>query len=266
MSIFSQVRVAPPWARQLPLRRQAMDFCDLTLKRLERQADYLIVRRPAYPASDWLAACAQLERLLPGCSRALDEPGLQSIATEMADRRAEIQRLGPWGIGLNADDALARCLYVATRALQPTFVVETGVGYGVSTAHILQALAVNGHGRLDSVDLPLPGRDAERFTAALVPARLRERWTLHRGTSRRKLPALLAGRTIDLFVHDSSHTYLNMRCEFARAWPRLRTGGVLIADDVECSQAFEELRERAPRLWCIVWQEGKRALFGIAVK
>ena len=68
--------------------------------------------------------------------------------------------------------------------------VETGVGSGVTTSFILQALAANGEGHLWSIDLPPIG--AEQFAGSFVPQALRSRWTLLRGRSRDLLPQLLA--------------------------------------------------------------------------
>ncbi|RMG03228.1 MAG: hypothetical protein D6735_08975 [Acidobacteria bacterium] len=70
-------------------------------------------------------------------------------------------------------------------------VLETEVGYGVTSAFILKALEVNGHGTLHSVDLPPLGCDADQFVGILIPELLKYRWQLHRGVSRRVLPSLL---------------------------------------------------------------------------
>jgi predicted O-methyltransferase YrrM len=80
---------------------------------------------------------------------------------------------------------------------------------------------------------------------------------------------------VDLFLHDSLHTYRNMRREFEAVWPRLRTGGVILADDVERNCAFGELPRKNPALWLVVRdvQESPlhdralpKATFGIVVK
>ena len=59
------------------------------------------------------------------------------------------------------------------------------------------------------------------------------------GKSQEELPPLL-GRlgTIDTFMHDSEHSYECMWFEFNAAWPALRTGGVLVSDDVNSTKAF----------------------------
>ena len=79
----------------------------------------------------------------------------------------------------------------------------------------------------------------------------------------------------DLFLHDSLHTYRNMRRELEVAWPHLRAGGVILADDVERNHAFGDLRRKNPTLWRVVRDRQERPLhagavpratFGIAIK
>jgi predicted O-methyltransferase YrrM len=124
-------------------------------------------------------------------------------------------------------------LYLAVRAWRPAVVVETGVNYGGSSAHILAALAVNGSGRLYSIDLPADRRRGPGTQHTLVPAALAVRWELLLGDSSALLPALLARLgPIDHFHHDSLHTVAHMRWEYATALPHLRDGGLLSSHDV----------------------------------
>jgi len=137
----------------------------------------------------------------------------------------------------DADTDLSDFCYVICRALRPRHVVETGVGSGVTTSFILQALAANGEGHLWSIDLPPIG--AEEFAGRFVPQHLRTRWTLIRGRSRDVLPRLLQDfSTVDVFLHDSLHTTRNMTFEFQTAWQKLTAGGVLVSDDIHMSNAF----------------------------
>ncbi len=67
------------------------------------------------------------------------------------------------------------------------------------------------------------------------------RWTLHIGDTRELLPPLLERLgTVDLFIHDSLHTYDHMMFEFECAWPHIRPGGFLIADDALWNKSFDE--------------------------
>lgn len=230
-------------------------------------ADRLMAKAPAYSAIDWPAALLELSELYPASSGFLLEP--QAVQIEKLARVDSQAGSGksPRAFTLNSDLTLARCLYLLCRALTPGLVVETGVANGLSSAYILQALAVNGSGVLHSIDLPLPSESSAQQIGALVPQELRGRWRLHLGSSRRLLPKIIRAHHIDVFVHDSLHTYRNMSREFGVVWPHLRTGGVLVSDDIEGNLAFSELRLRTPVYWQVVKQEHKPgALFGIAVQ
>jgi predicted O-methyltransferase YrrM len=155
-------------------------------------------------------------------------------------------------------------LYAIYRHLRPHVAFETGVANGFSTAFALLALQRNGEGRLHSVDLPREvGRDYEAGTfyegegragippgsepGWLIPPALKERWSLVLGRTQDELPPLLARLgTIDLFMHDSEHSFECMWFEFNEAWPHLREGGVLLSDDVNSTEAFGRFsREQA---------------------
>ncbi len=173
------------------------------------------------------------------------------------------------------DSILAHCCYLVCRVLRPEIVVETGVAYGVSSAFILKALQENGRGILHSIDLPSLRLGNSRFQGVAIPEPLRERWKLYRGTSSRVLPGLAEELgQVDFFLHDSLHTYRNMRQEFSTVWPRLPEGGVILADDVERNRAFRGLCDRKPRFWRAVQDRELRPLsgraapvtFGIVVK
>jgi hypothetical protein len=208
----------------------------------------------------------ELEDHYSGIREISEERSLANIHSEVARRSGELGQGGPWGIGLNGDFTLARCLYIICRALKPTTVVETGVAYGVSSAFILEALSRNGAGTLQSIDLPPLAPDAGRYVGILVPERLRRHWHLHIGTSSRLLPTLVA-RGVDLFVHDSLHTYRNMGREFRTVWPHLPPGGIVVSDDIEGNPAFEELVRHGARFWEAIGMAAKpTSLFGIAIK
>ena len=152
-------------------------------------------------------------------------------------------------------------VYCLVRALRPAVFVETGVLHGMTSAFVLEAMRVNGHGRLISIDLPSYAEtgpaNVDGYTGTLPPGRepgwlvpdaLRDRWELHLGASLDVLPGVLDGiDRLDVFLHDSDHTYETMRGEFELAWPKLAEGGALIADDSTDNTAFAELCERVGR-------------------
>lgn len=138
----------------------------------------------------------------------------------------------------------------------------------MTTSVVLHALRANGRGAVWSVELPPKEKNADRTVGILVPDDLKDRWHLRRGSSRRELPRLLRSLGhVDLFIHDSRHSYRNMRREFRTVWPFLREGGVLIADDIDGNDAFRELTSEVSHSFAVaIRQEMKPSLFGFIVK
>jgi len=82
----------------------------------------------------------------------------------------------------------------------------------------------------------------------LVPHELRTRWTLILGDARVKLiPLLEKWHKIDVFFHDSDHTYLHMMWGYTSAWPYLLESGLLISDDVGQNTAFYDFADAMQR-------------------
>jgi predicted O-methyltransferase YrrM len=163
---------------------------------------------------------------------------------------------------------LAIPLYVLCRYMKPRFVVETGVQHGFSTLGILTALSENGSGVLYSIDI-LRIMKPKRFSREvevgwLVPHNLRSRWRFIVGRSQDKLPDLLHELgEIDIFLHDSEHTYDTMMFEYEIAHRYLRVGGIMMSDDIDDPQgceAFSKFIERSKmRVIC-------KRVIGIAIK
>lgn len=168
---------------------------------------------------------------------------------------------------------LNEALYFIVRALRPKTIVETGVARGFSTAYLLQALHDNEFGELLSIDLPITDprgqinedgvRDSVYVsspdeTGEVVPPVLRNRWTLLRGSSKDLLPEVLSKyHPIDIFFHDSSHSYQNMWWEYNVAWPHIRPGGWLLSDDVSWNSAFADFSRKVNRR-PFTWERGHR--------
>lgn len=132
-------------------------------------------------------------------------------------------------------------LYIITRIMKPNVVVETGVASGVSSTYILQALEDNKKGELYSIDISAHIPRGRKRTGWIIPRQLRYRWHLIIGPSSQKLPHLLEDlEEIDIFLHDSLHTYRNMLWEYQTAWPFLRKGGILLSHDIQENNAFSD--------------------------
>jgi hypothetical protein len=109
----------------------------------------------------------------------------------------------------------ANCtLYCTARIVKPQVVVETCVYFGGTTAFLLRSMERNQIGKLYSIDMPspeLPPYGHHKGQGCLVPPRLHRDWTLINGDSHVELPRMLAQlQGIDLFLHDSDHTYRTM--------------------------------------------------------
>jgi len=166
---------------------------------------------------------------------------------------AQGYRIGPESyFGWNDGDlGLARAIWCLVRHTRPAHVVETGVGHGITTRFILEALDRNGSGRLWSIDLPPVDPAVAAQVGAAVDGDCTKRWTLLRGTSRQLLPKLLRqlGR-IDLFIHDSLHTARNVKFEINQARRALQPSGFIVVDDIDLNSAFaESVRELPKQRW-----------------
>ena len=186
---------------------------------------------------------------------------------------------GPSGFkGWNdADAGFVRAIWRLVRHLQPMKVVETGVGHGVTSRFILEGLQRNGKGQLWSIDRPPMEREWQEQVGLAVDQRLRDRWSYIHGSSRKRLPGLLAQLAgIDLFVHDSLHSERNVRFEIDGAWPFLRPGGAIVVDDIDVNLGFWSFTQSFSNHHAIVCEAepvrpdprrfNKKGLFGIIVK
>jgi hypothetical protein len=191
------------------------------------------------------------------------------VVAAVADKGITVGR-GSFSGWDDGDAALARAAWCIARHSRPQIVVETGVARGFTTRVILEALEADGAGRLYSIDLPPPleERRLAQETGIAVADQVRGRWTLIRGSSRRRLPGLLRELgTIDMFVHDSRHTYRNINFELELAWHALRAGGFLLADDVGANAAFlNSVHEfgHPPAVVCM--SDDQHGMFGLIQK
>lgn len=169
-------------------------------------------------------------------------------------------------------------LYAICRIMKPVKVVETGVASGLSSAHILEALRKNCKGRLYSIDMPnyeeeLVRQNSPHYnpgssgilppglaTGWIVPKELHSNWNIELGLTVDKLPALLKRLgSIDVFLHDSEHTYQNMFREYSQAWSALTNGGILLSHDVDWNQAFSDFSTKVQRKPTIIGELGALA-------
>jgi hypothetical protein len=132
-------------------------------------------------------------------------------------------------------------LYNLCRYIKPDVVVETGVAYRVSSSYILKALSENNNGKLISIDSIFRPWQSKEMIGSAIPINLRDRWELKIGSSEELIEKILKNlSSVDIFLHDSLHTYKNMNYEFQKSWPFISKGGFLLSDDVTINNAFND--------------------------
>lgn len=145
----------------------------------------------------------------------------------------------PYPVEYTLDNTSGLFLYALCKFLKPDKVVETGVAYGLSSMYILQALSENKKGILYSIDFTFSPWQSKEMIGAAIPNSLRKNWKLIYGPSSKELNKLLSSiNPIDIFFHDSLHTFNNMLFEFETVWPHIKSGGFLISDDISQNNAF----------------------------
>jgi hypothetical protein len=173
----------------------------------------------------------------------------------------------PFPIYYNADISLGVLCYALTRSLKPNIVIETGVGYGITSSLILLALEKNNCGKLRSIDLH-PLSDVEgRFIGIAIPEHLRHRWRLERGSSRRLLKEVISReKEINVFVHDSANIYTLQKWEFSTVWGKLTPGGAAVFNNI--SEKFLKYIKSVPDAQVFThWQvEKPSCVTGLIVK
>ncbi|MGP8078996.1 MAG: class I SAM-dependent methyltransferase [Dehalococcoidales bacterium] len=214
----------------------------------------------------------RIQSFVKNLTRADDEELQTYISEILADKQfhGSIAGKGDDGSGkkpfslkiLASDTSSCLALYTLCRALKPTVVVETGVASGVSSAYILRALDKNNHGKLFSIDVPwytvtgnwkadftdedMKVQPIEKQSGWIIHESLKGRWELLLGKTSDKLSDLLNKvGPVEVFFHDSEHSYENMSREFRTAWPALRKGGILIAHNVDVNNAFADFERSA---------------------
>jgi predicted O-methyltransferase YrrM len=145
-------------------------------------------------------------------------------------------------LSMAGDPALAHVSYMLVRAVRPDFVIEVGVATGVVSSFVLAALEDNGHGELQSIDLPPMSMKLRGYVGAAAPNELRSRWVYHWGSSRRLLPKVFAQlkASASVFIFDADRSYESMCRDLKIAWDRLSTGGWIIVNTADLYAGFRD--------------------------
>lgn len=136
-------------------------------------------------------------------------------------------------------------IHALCEQLAATRVIETGVAFGWSSLAVLLSLRNRPAARLYSVDLPYFVRRNDPWMGCVVPVEFRKQWIFYRMADREGLPrAIRAAETADLVHYDSDKSLEGRRWAYPILWAALRSGGVLISDDVGDNHAFREFSTR----------------------
>ena len=125
-------------------------------------------------------------------------------------------------------------MYVSIRILKPDIVIETGTANGRSAAAIASALSANKFGKLYSYDVL-------KTTAPYIQEKNRRHVSLvtldgKPESLRKHIAALPRVSGVQIFLHDSDHSYPNQMSDYQTA--KELGFDLLVSDDVDASLAF----------------------------
>ena len=197
-------------------------------------------------------------RTVPGFDQVMERKAY--IETYLAElgQRYQSNFVAGW---VNLVDA--QFLYWAVRRMKPKTIVQTGVSNGLSSAFMMLALARNGpEGRLHVIDIPHVFDPSDpawtrqgtlhgvvipqgKSSGWIVPDIYRDRFAVEVGDAKLLLPPLVDRLdSIDMFFHDSDHTYAQMTFEFEQAMRKLAPASVIIADDISWNASLWDFADR----------------------
>lgn len=126
--------------------------------------------------------------------------------------------------------------------VKPQIVIETGVGFGISSNAILQALSINSKGYLYSIDRPaFFAKRSDLDIGKAVDTSLRSRWNLFLGVDRDLLPRILSSINLSfpiIFHYDSDKSYFGRSWAFDYMYKFSPKGSILISDDSSDNFSF----------------------------
>jgi len=153
-------------------------------------------------------------------------------------RLKRIKPIYPEDYSITYDEA--KILYMLTLYIKPQIFLETGIANGTSSFFILSAIKKNGFGKLISVDI-------KNDVGAIVPESLKDNWDLKilEGDLRNSFKNLvLSIQKIDIFLHDSDHSYSWQSFEYNIAFNKINKNGLFVSDDIDSSCAFIDFYKR----------------------
>ena len=153
----------------------------------------------------------------------------------------------------NSNPNTLELLKLLVGEIRPAIVIETGIANGISTKAILQAFQEYSlhQSKLFSFDV-----DIRVATPVLLS---NPQFSFIPVTSPRSFrESVNSISTVDLFYHDSDHSYSNQLMEYLAIWEILNTEkGVLVSDDINWSNAFLDFCKKVNRTPLLLSDGGK---------
>jgi hypothetical protein len=128
--------------------------------------------------------------------------------------------------------------YAVARWQKPTLAIETGTADGLGTAVLARALQRN---RQEGAGGELLSFDNAPGAGWLLDDGLKQEALLVPGDARQTLPERLEGRAVDLFVHDSLHSYDHEYFELSLARAHASPRQILISDNAHATTALADI-------------------------
>lgn len=149
----------------------------------------------------------------------------------------------------NTNAKTLELLELSVKLLKPKIVVETGIANGISSRRILSSFKSQSlsESRLYSMDI-----DLKVLSSDLESNSQFKFLKIDRKNNFEKALKAVPG-LIDIFFHDSYHSYHNQYLEYCLAWERLSPCGIIISDDINWSNAFLDFCEHwgiKPKVLC----------------
>jgi len=124
-------------------------------------------------------------------------------------------------------------VFVICISLSDEKLLDDLIAFLLSRFKILFALDLLNKGKLISIDYLARPEQTKEKVGAVIPSHLRKRQQLFLDKATRVLKKFTQNSLkVDIFVHDSIHTYHNMIEEFDIIWPHIKKKGFLLSDDV----------------------------------
>lgn len=231
-------------AAALPLRTMAVTRYDARLVR--RSLSWLVHNRET---TNYTYDLDDLNRdQLCWFISAVTDAGIGKVRSWMRELETDSELLGALTKRLSSNPTRRICAtephlarrfgwYAIVRAIEPESVVETGTHLGLGSCVIAAALLRNGHGRLTTIDI-----DADSGYLIAEPwAKVIEKRV---GSSVAELAKL---RDVDMFLHDSLHTYEYETKELSVVEPNLSANAIVLSDNAHDSAALSQWAERTGR-------------------